>query len=311
MTREIFLARLGGGGLPEFVSRMVSHSRIPGAHRTLTPTGGLEMERTAPFRFAVDDPKDYDWTLSGRLGKPMRKVRIEEKELLAICLVDMRPSLLFGATRTKREFAIEAAATVGLAAIASGDRALIAELAPDAPLPNLTGTRRTELLVTQALHLWEAPRAAESFDIAQAVYRIARDAPRRTSIFLFSDWIFPPDAMQPRETLANQRPYREAAEALNMLALDREVCMVTIHDIRDRQIPPGAWRVRAHPGSASAVLNGGAKRSAQKIREKLLAERCAWLAQLNAIGIDSCDLETTEDFSYIERLMQFFAERQR
>ena len=310
MTREAFLARLGGGGLPKFVSRMSTHSRIPGAHRTLTPTGGLEMERTAPFRFAVDDPKDYDWVLSARLGKPMRKVRIEEKELLTICLVDMRPSLLFGAVRTKREFAIEVAATLGLAAIAAGDRALIAGLAPNTLLPNLVGTRRTELLITQALELWEAQGVTETFDLAQAIHHVAHSAPRYTSIFLLSDWILPLDTTRPRETLASQRPYQETAEALKMLALDREIGMVTITDIREREIPKGIWRLRTEPHGKTVVLNGGIGRRAQRIREKLLAEQHEWFIMLNALGADVCEFATTEDFSYLERLMQFFVARQ-
>lgn len=309
MTHEAFLKRLSGRELPEMISRIATASFVPGGHRPQIKRGGIEMDRTAPFRFGVDNPKDYDWALSARVGRPMRKVRLEEKENLFVCLVDMRPSLSFGRTRSKRDFALEVAGILGISAMEFGDRAEIGALKPASFLPSRNGSRRKDTYLYHLLKLFDAPHEASELDIAKALYEAAGRIQPHTNVFVISDWLFPPPEKGMHAPLGRQPAYLRAEESLKALAFGRDVGIVALHDGCDFKLSPDVLRLKGGKRGMPVIIDGDSRKCQEALRE-IFRERSEWLDGLQRhLGVDYCMLETDTTFDYLAKLLAFFAKR--
>ena len=83
---------------------------------------GMDFEELREY-IPGDDVRDIDWNVTHRLGRPFVKRFREERELTAVLAVDVSASSSFGsASRTKREFAAEIAATLAMSAAKNGDK---------------------------------------------------------------------------------------------------------------------------------------------------------------------------------------------
>ncbi len=303
-TRIDFLKRLRE--LPGIVSGIRSASYIPGSHRSRVKMGGHEFERTAPFIPGEHDLRQYAHRLSAKMGKPMRVIKSETKENLFVSLVDLRPSLSFGKTRTKREFALEIAGALGLTALALDDRASVSALGLARQFVTGKGGRSKDAFLFSLLSLHAYRKTTDFSEMTESIVRASRLLPASSSVFVISDWLFSP---QPNETcpLNEQQAYCQAQKALKALSVDHEVGVVALHDIRDFTLPEGVYRISNGAGGAAMIAKSA---KANKALTRLFEERRTWLDGLTRnLGIDYCLLETDETFKYISKLLTFFAKR--
>jgi uncharacterized protein (DUF58 family) len=95
---------------------------LVGTHSSALRGRGLEFQEVRPY-VAGDDPRNIDWRVTARRGRPHTKLFREERERPVWLLVDLQPGLFFGSRRQLKSAVVARAAAL-LAWIASlrGDR---------------------------------------------------------------------------------------------------------------------------------------------------------------------------------------------
>jgi uncharacterized protein (DUF58 family) len=102
--------------------RKSARAALLGAHSSAQRGRGLEFQEVRPY-VAGDDPRNIDWRVTARRGRPHTKLFREERERPVWLLVDLQPGLFFG-TRRQLKSALIVRATAMLAWVAAlgGDR---------------------------------------------------------------------------------------------------------------------------------------------------------------------------------------------
>jgi uncharacterized protein (DUF58 family) len=121
--------------------RRAARATLLGAHSSAQRGRGLEFQEVRPY-VAGDDPRNIDWRVTARRGRPHTKLFREERERPVWLLVDLQPGLFFGTRRQlKSALTVRAAALLAWIASLGGDRvgAVIAQ-----------GAGRTRILPSRA-----------------------------------------------------------------------------------------------------------------------------------------------------------------
>src|SRR5436853_1957933 len=93
-----------------------------GAYMSHFKGRGMDFEELREY-MPGDEVRDIDWNVTNRMGRPFVKRYREERELAMVLAIDLSASSAFGSqSRTKREFAVEIAATLATSAARSSDK---------------------------------------------------------------------------------------------------------------------------------------------------------------------------------------------
>src|SRR5690242_21786574 len=102
-------------------NRLVNDMMV-GAYLSHFKGRGMDFEELREY-VPGDDVRDIDWNVTNRMGRPFVKRFREERELGVILAIDISASGAFGsARRSKRETAVEIAATLASSAARSSDK---------------------------------------------------------------------------------------------------------------------------------------------------------------------------------------------
>lgn len=96
-------------------------SNIAGRHLSYRQGRGMELSEIRHYQ-PGDDIRLMDWKVTARTRRPHTKVFLEERERPVQLIVDLSDAMLFGSIRSKAEQAATAAATLGWALSAQGER---------------------------------------------------------------------------------------------------------------------------------------------------------------------------------------------
>jgi uncharacterized protein (DUF58 family) len=118
---ELWALRGAAHGL-SLHGRKAAHATLLGAHSSAQRGRGLEFQEVRPY-VAGDDPRNIDWRVTARRGRPHTKLFREEREQPVWLLVDLQPGLFFGTRRQlKSALATRAAALLAWVGSLGGDR---------------------------------------------------------------------------------------------------------------------------------------------------------------------------------------------
>ncbi|HEB96905.1 MAG TPA: DUF58 domain-containing protein [Sedimenticola thiotaurini] len=189
---ELIALRLQAGSLA-LKSHGTAVNLLAGAHRSRFRGRGMDYAESRAYQ-AGDDIRNMDWRITARTGQPHTKLYQEERERPVVVMLDLNPTMFFG-TRVafKSVAAARAAALIGWAAVAGGDRigALLFNGGHHELQPR--GGRRGALRLMRALvqatdparGLAEPPHAD---GLNQALARLRRVARPGSLVFIFSDF---------------------------------------------------------------------------------------------------------------------------
>ena len=144
-------------------NRLVNDTMV-GAYLSHFKGRGMDFEELREY-IPGDDVRDIDWNVTHRLGRPFVKRFREERELTAVLAVDVSASSQFGsANRTKREFAVEIAATLAMSAAKNGDKVALLLFTDEVELfvPPRKG-RRHILRIVREMLMFKPANAARIF----------------------------------------------------------------------------------------------------------------------------------------------------
>jgi len=277
-----------------------------GEHKAIRVSRGREIVDSGPFRFGVDSASDYHPRLSARLGKPMRKITNEERELTVMCLIDQRYSMFMGSDVCKRDFALEVAGAIGLTAIKHSDRFYTSITLADEPIRRSRGTNNKNRMISNIATLQKYGRQNYSSDLCQSLESAASMLTQRSIVYIISDFLFSPSPDEKKLALNKQTIYKNTENSLEILANRRDVGLIAINDPMDFKLPKRGLRLQSPESNMPCTIQGGDK-STSDILTDIRHERYEWLDNMRYnLGIKSCELETEEDsYKYLTPLMEF------
>jgi len=302
--------------------------QMAGAWLSVFKGRGMEFDEVRPY-VPGDDIRTIDWNVTARTGEPHVKRYVEERELTVMLVVDVSGSLDFGSQgRSKLEAAVELSALLALSAIANGDKVglLLFHGGADLYIPPRKGQKHALRVIREVLargtepagihrerpreRWWvslsstvkrlfsrmqtqaaAAPRSSTS--IAAALEFCARVLPRKTVMFLVSDFLD-----------------EGFGQVLRNANRKHDVVAALVVDPRERALAPAGLVTLedAETGRTQIVDTGSAAFRAEL--ERASAMRLAALeAQLRSSGVDLFSVDASNQV--VDPLLRFFRERER
>ena len=271
---------------------------------------GMDFEDLREY-MPGDDVRAIDWNVTHRLGRPFVKRFREERELTAVLAVDVSASSSFGsASRTKREFAAEIAATLAMSAAKNGDKVALLLFTDEVELfvPPRKGRRHILRLVREMLMFKPRRRGT---DISGALGFLNHVLHRRAIVFLLTDFLHS-DTGRAGSPLATVGAHgvthptnRDVIAELGLTNTRHDVVCLHLHDPRESELPD-AGLVTIEDAETGELLELNSTRSS--VRDKFAAVNAGRLAELDRAlirtGVDTLRLKTTEPFAPV--LQRFF-----
>jgi len=294
-------------------NRLVNDTMV-GAYLSRFKGRGMDFEELREY-IPGDDVRDIDWNVTHRLGRPFVKRYREERELAAVLAVDVSGSSSFGsASRTKREFAAEIAATLAMSAAKNGDKVALLLFSDQVELfvpPRKS--RRHILRIVRELLLFKPRRRGT--DISSALVFLNHVLHRRAIVFLLTDFLHSfggenarwssSSSLSPNTLKREPQPKRDVITELGLTNTRHDVVCLHLHDPRESELPD-AGLVTIEDAETGELLELDSARHG--VRERYAAVNAERLAELdlalNRTGVDTLRLQTTEPFA--PALQRFF-----
>jgi uncharacterized protein (DUF58 family) len=177
---------------------------LHGDYRTLFRGFGLDLADLREYQYQ-DDIRYIDWNVTARLMTPYVRIYNEDREVTAWFLLDLSPSVNFGANAKKCSVSAEFVATLARLLTRHGNRvgALLYGDAVDAVIPARSGRRQALYILHRILSRPERERSAATNlrDFFQTAFRVMQ---RRSLVFVVSDFISAPGWTEPLARLAQR-----------------------------------------------------------------------------------------------------------
>src|SRR5947199_3704859 len=159
---------------------------LGGEYHSVFKGAGMAFEEVREYQ-PGDDVRAIDWNVTARMGHPVVKRFIEERELTVLLAVDVSGSNQFGSgLQQKREVAAELAAVLAFSAISNNDRVGLVQFTDrvDHFVPPNKGTRHVLRLIRDVLFF--QPEHLET-SLREGLDYLNRVLHRRAVVFLLSD----------------------------------------------------------------------------------------------------------------------------
>ena len=268
---------------------------LHGDYRTLFRGHGLDLADLREYMYG-DDVRHIDWNVTARLQTPYVRQYHEEREVAAWFLLDLSPSVAFGSqTIEKRAVAADFVAVLARILTAHGNRvgALLYGDRVDAVIPARSGRRQ----VLHLLHRMEKrppEKQAKTTNLAELLQMAWRVAPRRSLVFVVSDFISMPGWAKP----------------LAQLARRHDVVAVRLYDPLEQELPDLGLLVVQDAETGEQLFvdthdRGFRKRFEEAAKRREEAMRTAF----RVAGVDALELSTDDDL--VDAILRFADLRKR
>jgi uncharacterized protein (DUF58 family) len=262
------------GRTVSFLPRQPVHSLLAGRYASRMRGRGLSFEEIRTYR-PGDDVRSIDWKATARLQKPQIRVFDEERDRVALLLVDQRLAMFFGTRRSMKSVtAAETAAIAAWRVLGVGDRigALvfndreIAEVRPRRSRRTVLQMLETVSAQNRALGVGRGIAAAPGM-LNRALDRAQRLALHDAIVVVISDF----DGAD----AATRR-------AVGALAAHNDVVAVLVHDPSQSELPAAA-RMTVSDGELQIALDtarDSVRKSVLQMSEVRLRDVLAWTPEL-------------------------------
>ena len=253
---------------------------LSGGYRSVFRGRGMELDQLREY-VPGDDVRAIDWNVTARTGAPHVKLCVEERQMTMVLAVDLSASgELATIAQSKREAAIEIAATLAFSALEAGDRVGLL-LFTDRVEHYVPPGRSRNHILRLLRDLLSAEPEGRGTDVVEAARFMQRRIPGNTVIFLISDLLVPLDE-ELRETLAT-------------LGARHDVVALRVRDAREDELPDMGRVVFEDAETGEMVELDTAKASVRDRFAALATERGERVHTLvRRAGVDPLDLRTDE-----------------
>jgi uncharacterized protein (DUF58 family) len=268
---------------------------LHGDYRTLFRGFGLDLADLREYQYH-DDIRYIDWNVTARMQTPYVREYNEEREISAWFLVDLSPSVDFCSHEVKKR-AIAADFVTVLAQVLTrhGNRvgAMFYGSAVDQVIPARSGRRHVLHILHQMLTRPVA-KEAKPTDLTELLRAAFQTMPRRSLVFVVSDFISAPGWWEP----------------LGHLAQRHEVVAVRLYDPLEMALPDLGLVVVQDSETGEQVYVDTHDKGFRKRFEAIAAKReMALRAGLREAGVDALELSTADDL--VDAILRFADLRKR
>lgn len=266
---------------------------LQGDYRSLFYGHGLDFADLREYQ-PQDDIRYIDWNVTARMDMPHVRQYVEDREITAWFLLDLSPSMDFGAFETpKRKVLIDFVATFARLLTRQGNRvgAILYRGKVEQTIPARSGRLQVLRLVNDLLK--EPPAARTAFtNLAPLLEAGVQTIKQRALVFVLSDFISAPGWER----------------ALHLLNQRHDVLAVRVWDPRETELPDIGLMVMedAETGEQLYVDTHDPvfrKRFAEASQQR----EAALAATLKRAGVDTFALSTNEDL--VRAIVRFAALR--
>ncbi|MCM1311998.1 MAG: DUF58 domain-containing protein [Bacteroides sp.] len=275
----------------EIKTRGLSNNIFAGEYHSAFKGRGMAFSEVREYQYG-DDVRDIDWNVTARLDKPYVKVFEEERELTVILMVDVSGSLDFGTShQTKRQMAVEIAATLAFSAIQNNDKIGVIFFSDKVEkfIPPKKGRKHILFIIRELLGF--KPESNRT-DIGKAVEFMTNAIKKRCTVFLLSDFFDQKDFTQ-QLTIANRK---------------HDVVALQIYDQRLAELPDvGIMKVRDAETGDEIYVDTSSRAVRRSHHEWWVRYQAFVRNAFTKSNIDSISVRTDED--YVKALMNLFKKR--
>lgn len=255
---------------------------LHGNYQTLFRGFGLDLADLREYQY-YDDVRYIDWNVTARLQTPYVRVYNEDREVMAWFLLDLSPSVDFGARVKKRSVSTEFVTVLARLLTGHGNRvgALFYGDSVDTVIPARSGRRHALHILHRMLSRPEPSRSAPTNlgDFLQTAQRVMQ---RRSLVFVVSDFISTPGWAKPLAHLARRH----------------EIIAVRLYDPLEMELPDLGMIMMRDAETGEQVFVDTHDRAFRK-RFAVLAERREQelRAAFTQAGVDALELSTNDDLA--------------
>ena len=267
---------------------------LQGDYRTLFYGYGVDFADLREYQ-PEDDVRYIDWNVTARMDAPYVRKYVEDREITAWFLLDLSPSVDFGALQTlKRNMLIDLVATVARLLTRHGNQvgAIFYGGQIEKTIPARHGKLQVLRLVNDLLKQPKLPKSPFT-DLGVLLKSGLNTIRRRSLIFIISDFISAPGWEQQLRVL-NQR---------------HEVLAIRLYDPREMQLPDVGPIIMEDAETGEQLY---VDTRDKKFRMRFEAAAQKRVAALNDVfrrcGVDTLALSTEEDL--VRAIVRFASLRQ-
>jgi uncharacterized protein (DUF58 family) len=268
---------------------------LHGDYRSLFRGFGVDLADLREYQYH-DDVRHIDWNVTARLQTPYVRVYNEDRDVTAWFLLDLSPSVSFGSERVlKRSVAIEFVTVLArllsrhgnpVGALFYGDRV-------DTVIPARAGRRHVLQILGRMLSRPERRRSAATNleDLLQTGRQVI---PRRSLVFIVSDFISTPGWEEP----------------LALLARRHEIVAVRLYDPLEMELPELGLLIFQDTETGELAWVDTNDRGFRKRFSVAAARReRALRSAFGDAGVDALELSTNDDL--VDAILRFADLRKR
>jgi uncharacterized protein (DUF58 family) len=267
---------------------------VHGNYRTLFRGFGLDLADIREYQYQ-DDVRHIDWNVTARLQTPYVREYNEDREVTGWFLLDLSPSVDFGSREKKRTVSAEFVTVVARLLGRHGNRvgAMFYGDSVEAVIPARAGRRHILHLLHEMLSRPARTQSKET-DLREFLAAAFQTMPRRSLVFVVSDFISTPGW----------------AEPLAHLAQRHEVVAVRLYDPLEMELPDLGLLVVQDAETGEQLFvdthdSAFRKRfaAAAELRERTLR------AAFRDAGVDALEISTDDDL--VDAILRFADLRKR
>ncbi len=268
---------------------------LHGDYRTLFRGYGLDLADLREYQYQ-DDVRHIDWNVTARMQTPYVREFNEEREVCAWFLLDLSPSVDFGSQAVKKRAVLaEFVAVLARLLTRHGNRvgAMFYGERLDTVIPARSGRIHAHHLLHRLLTRPESPVAGTT-DLGDFMRGAFALMPRRSLVFVVSDFISAPDWGKP----------------LMQLARRHEVIAVRLQDAAEAAIPDIGLVLLEDPETGEQIFVDTADKAFRARYGALARQREDEIRRmLSQAGVDGLELDTDDDL--VDAILRFADLRRR
>ncbi len=275
----------------EIKTKRLVDGLLQGAYHSIFKGRGIEFSEVREY-VPGDDIRIIDWKVTSRMNQPYVKEFIEERDLTAYVLFDVSGSNEFGSVKSKKENAIEMAASLMFAALKNNDKIGLCLFTKNVELflKAKKGRKHVLKLIRELVNFNPKFRTT---DINEALKFISKVVKKKSIIFIVSDFFS-----------------EDFSKNLSILKNKHDVIAINMNDIREQEIPDVGYIKLEDEETGEQVLINTSDKNFRKNYLELVNERNSKINHLfKKMRIDCMNIKSDEAFEI--PLRKFFRIRER
>jgi uncharacterized protein (DUF58 family) len=274
----------------EIKTKGLSRHLFSGEYHSAFKGRGMSFSEVRSYQYG-DDVRNIDWNVTARSGEPHVKVFEEERELTVMLLIDISPSVFFGAVhQMKNELIIELCALLAFSALNNNDKVGVLFFSDKIEkfLPPQKGRRHILRIIRELI---ETQPTGKGTNLAMALEHFNSLVKKRSICFVVSDFM----------TQGYEQPLRIAARRHDLIG-------VQVYDPREEEMP-NVGLIRAYdPETGEQGWIDTHSREVRTAYERRFADNLQYCRSIfPRSGGDLMTIRTTDDYTLA--LHRFFQKR--